>query len=74
MNSMKKLAVEKMSKEMAGSGTREGRPGACGHPALVYPQELSSVVLWSLPQHLFIDAMMNGVASPGEKSRFLRAL
>ena len=74
MNSMKKLAVEKMSKEMAGSGTREGRPGACGHPALVYPQELSSVVLWSLPQHRVIDAVMNGVASPGEKSRFLRAL
>lgn len=74
MSSTEKLALEKMSKEMAGSGTREGRPGACGHPALVYPQELSSVVLWSLPQHLFIDAVMNGAALPGEKSPFLCAL
>ena len=48
-----KLAVEKMSKEMAGSGIREGWPGAWGHAALVYPQEFSSVVPWSLPQHVY---------------------
>ena len=48
-----KLAVEKMSKEMAGSRIREGWPGGWGHTALVYPQELSSVVPWSLPQHVY---------------------
>lgn len=67
MSSMEKLALEKMSKEMAGSGTREGRPEAWGHTALVYPQELSSVGLWSLPQHLLIDAVLNRAALAGRK-------
>ena len=57
------------------SVTREGLPGGPGgHTALIYQQELRLVVFLSLPEHLFIDAVINGALLPGYKSPFLRGL
>lgn len=48
--------------------------GPGGHTALIYQQELRLVVFLSLPEHLFIDAVINGALLPGYKSPFLSAL